>query len=63
MLVSFLFYVKYPSGYLPEEDMGYCMASIQLPDGASLERTEKIVNSLEKKFKEEIPAIKDIMTI
>lgn len=63
VLVSFLFYVKYPSGYLPEEDMGYCMASIQLPDGASLERTEKIVNSLEKKFKEEIPAIKDIMTI
>lgn len=63
MGASIFFYFKYPSSYLPEEDMGYCIASVQLPTGASLQRTEVIMNKLEEKFKAEIPAIKDIMTI
>jgi multidrug efflux pump subunit AcrB len=28
-----------PTGFLPIEDQGYLLATVQLPDGASLERT------------------------
>ena len=32
-----------PSGFIPEQDQGYGVVSIRLPDGASLERTEAVV--------------------
>src|SRR5262249_36600826 len=32
-----------PSGFIPTQDSGYLVVFTQLPDGASLERTEKII--------------------
>jgi hydrophobe/amphiphile efflux-1 (HAE1) family protein len=32
-----------PSGFIPAQDMGYLITAIQLPDGASLERTDAVV--------------------
>jgi HAE1 family hydrophobic/amphiphilic exporter-1 len=32
------------TGFLPIEDQGYLLASVQLPDGASLERTQKVLD-------------------
>ena len=32
-----------PLGFIPEQDKGYLVTSIQLPEGASLERTEEVV--------------------
>lgn len=34
-----------PGGFVPEEDQGYIMAAVLLPDGASLERTEAVVSA------------------
>ena len=31
-----------PTGFLPDEDQGYFITSFQLPDGASLERTDEV---------------------
>ena len=31
---------RLPSGFLPQEDQGYLYAAIQLPDAASLQRTD-----------------------
>jgi len=31
-----------PPGFIPDQDQGYLMVNIQLPDGASLERTEAV---------------------
>lgn len=36
-----------PSAFLPEEDQGYFMTSIQLPSDATFERTEKVVKQYE----------------
>lgn len=36
-----------PGGFLPEEDQGYIMVNVQLPDAASLQRTERAVASVE----------------
>jgi HAE1 family hydrophobic/amphiphilic exporter-1 len=37
-------FTKLPTGFIPEEDQGYVMVLMQLPDGASLERTEAVVD-------------------
>ena len=37
-----------PTGFLPDEDQGYFIVSLQLPDGAALERTEQVVIEIEK---------------
>ena len=37
-----------PSGFLPSEDQGGFFVSIQLPDGASVSRTSKVVSQIEK---------------
>ena len=31
-----------PSGFVPQEDEGWCLVNVQLPDAASLERTEAV---------------------
>ncbi len=35
---------RVPTGFLPIEDQGYLLAAVQLPDGASLERTQKVLD-------------------
>jgi multidrug efflux pump len=35
-----------PAGFIPEQDKGYLVVNAQLPDGASLERTEAVVARL-----------------
>ncbi|HMN40234.1 MAG TPA: multidrug efflux RND transporter permease subunit [Phycisphaerales bacterium] len=38
---------KIPSGFIPDEDQGYIITAIFLPDGASLDRTDKAVRDVE----------------
>ncbi|HEX5491421.1 MAG TPA: multidrug efflux RND transporter permease subunit [Candidatus Udaeobacter sp.] len=38
---------KLPSGFLPEEDQGYVFISLQLPNAASLERTDEACRKIE----------------
>ncbi len=38
---------RLPQGFLPSEDQGYLMVNIQLPDGASLSRTEEITKQVQ----------------
>ncbi len=35
-----------PGGFIPEQDKGYLVVNAQLPDGASLERTEEIIKTM-----------------
>ncbi len=37
-----------PGGFIPEEDMGYFYVNIQLPNAASLQRTDVISNEVEE---------------
>ncbi|HYD00081.1 MAG TPA: efflux RND transporter permease subunit, partial [Phycisphaerales bacterium] len=39
---------RVPSGFIPDEDQGYFITATFLPDGASLDRTERVVADLEK---------------
>jgi len=40
-----------PSGFLPEEDQGYFIAMLQLPDGASKQRTDVVLSKVENYFR------------
>ncbi len=42
---------KVPGGFMPEEDMGYLMVNIQLPDAASLQRSDTVAKKVEKIIK------------
>jgi len=42
LALTYGLYTRVPTGFLPVEDQGYFFAVAQLPDGASLERTEAV---------------------
>src|SRR5258708_25190338 len=44
--VTGYWFSRVPTGFLPIEDQGYMIALVQLPDGASLERTEKALDKV-----------------
>ncbi len=39
---------RIPAGFVPEEDQGYMLANITLPDAASLQRTDEVTSQVEK---------------
>ena len=49
VVVIFLF-LRLPSSFLPEEDQGYFITTIQLPVGATQERTMAVIKRIEKYF-------------
>jgi multidrug efflux pump len=46
VLTGYAFH-KVPSGFIPEIDQGVIFVNVELPEGASLERTEKVMNQVE----------------
>jgi multidrug efflux pump subunit AcrB len=44
-----LFWVT-PGGFVPSQDQGYFLAVVQLPSGASLERTDKVTKEVAQKL-------------
>ena len=53
---------RVPTGFLPEEDQGYVIASIQLPDGASLGRTEQVLEQIDDILKA-TPGVRDWVSL
>jgi multidrug efflux pump len=43
---------RLPSGYIPAQDKGYLLIPVQLPDSASLERTQEVVERIDRICKE-----------
>ena len=41
-----------PTGFLPQQDTGYFLVVVQLPDGASLERTDAVVRRMDAMARE-----------
>ncbi len=53
---------KIPTGFIPIEDQGYLMLNVQLPDGATLGRTEEVLDSLSKQVST-IGGVDNLITI
>lgn len=54
-------YKVLPSTFVPDEDQGFFMASITMPEGTSLNQTIKTVDAAAEETRK-IPGVKDVMT-
>jgi HAE1 family hydrophobic/amphiphilic exporter-1 len=61
-LAAFFIENRIPSGFLPTEDQGYFYLNIQLPDAASLQRTDAFTKKVEAVLKS-TPGIQYYSTI
>ena len=50
VLTGYMFQ-KVPTGFIPETDQGFIFVNVELPEGASLERTEQVMNQVESILK------------
>ena len=57
-----LLLVRLPSGFVPDEDKGAFFVDIQLPDGATLQRTEKVVEEVNAIIAAD-PGVAHVMTV
>ncbi len=57
-----LVYTRLPTSFLPNEDQGYVLANIQLPAGASQERTWEALGQVQD-FMSQQPEVRDIVTV
>jgi HAE1 family hydrophobic/amphiphilic exporter-1 len=53
---------RVPTGFIPIEDQGYLLAAVQLPDGASLDRTQRVMDKVQE-IAGTTPGVEQVMTI
>ncbi len=53
---------KIPTGFIPIEDQGYVLIAVQLPDGASLDRTERVMDQITR-IARATPGVQDVVAI
>ena len=57
-----ILYAHLPSSFLPSEDQGYIITNVQLPPGASANRTQKVLEQVEHYFQQQ-PAIVNMVAV
>jgi hydrophobe/amphiphile efflux-1 (HAE1) family protein len=57
-----LLYVRLPSSFLPEEDQGYFLTNVQLPVGATQDRTLAVLRKVEDYFLKQ-PEVDSLITV
>src|SRR5205085_8272298 len=51
-----------PKGFIPNQDKGYLLVNVQLPDSASLQRTDKLMRQIEE-IARKTPGVKHTVAI
>src|ERR1019366_2399210 len=62
LAITALFFVKTPTGFVPDEDQGFFIVSAQGPEGVSIDYTHEVQAMLEKTMKSE-PDILNVLDI
>ena len=64
VVVMALFFVRLPSSFLPEEDQGILYSLVQLPPGATEERTQAVLKQVADHFlKDENDSVQSVFTV
>ena len=62
--VMVFFFLRLPTSFLPDEDQGFLICQVQLPAGATQERTIHVIRQLEQHFlKQEARTVQGVITI
>jgi multidrug efflux pump len=48
LVLTYVGMTKMPTGFIPNQDKGYLLVDVQLPEAASLERTKEVMRSVEE---------------
>ncbi len=62
LALTALMFVRVPGSFVPAEDQGYVFGSVVLPDGATLERTGKLVEKVQQMVSAS-PAVQNVLGI
>ncbi len=62
LFVTYWEFNRLPEGFIPQQDKGYLLVNVQLPDSASVERTQQVMARIEKMARE-IPAVQHTVGI
>jgi len=55
-------FINLPGGFVPQEDEGYCITSVQLPEAAALDRTKAVMEQVNGVVKD-VPGVARYLTI
>lgn len=55
-------FMNVPTGFLPTEDRGVFLGNVQLPDGASLSRTEQVTDDVVEQVRK-VPGVSDVISV
>jgi hydrophobe/amphiphile efflux-1 (HAE1) family protein len=62
LALAFVLYKRVPAAFIPTEDKGFFVIAIQLPDGASRQRTDAVVERVEGMLRKE-PAVRQFAAL
>lgn len=62
-IIAGAMYKIVPTTFVPDEDQGYLFTAIQLPEGTSMNQTQKTIDKLQTAAQESIPGLKCSMAI
>ncbi|MBY0525511.1 MAG: efflux RND transporter permease subunit [Gemmataceae bacterium] len=48
LALTYWSFTKTPKGFIPAQDKGYLLVNVQLPDSASVQRTEEVIRTMEQ---------------
>ena len=52
LVLTYWQFIRTPTGFIPQQDKGYLILNVQLPDSASVERTESVMAHIETMARE-----------
>src|SRR5207302_8033343 len=62
LALTYFGFAKAPKGFIPAQDKGYLLVNVQLPDSASVQRTEQVMHPLEQVARE-TPGVKHTVSV
>src|SRR5207248_5310845 len=48
LVLTYVGFTKTPKGFIPAQDKGYLLVNVQLPDSASVQRTDRVMREIEQ---------------
>jgi hydrophobe/amphiphile efflux-1 (HAE1) family protein len=62
LALTYFEFQRVPTGFVPQQDKGYLLVDVQLPDAASVERTQQTLQRIEK-IVHEIPGVEHTVAV
>lgn len=62
LFLTYLGFTRTPTGFIPEQDQGYLLCNVMLPDAASVQRTSKVLEELQE-IALKNPGVKQTMAV